>query len=480
MIPLRPYQKRTLREYAELVSVGVRRVIIQMPTGAGKTVTGLACCDMAIRRFKPVGLGSLWLAHREELVNQPVQRILADGWPVDNLCVWQAGRPIGNRDADLHVASIQTLIQMSDEDLSSFMMRIGLTVLDESRHYVAKEFSRVAKRAKPSTYLLGLDATPCRPDGTPMRDLFDRIIIGPSVEELVDGGFLVPHVIIAPAEYQDELAQDAVEAYLEHGDHRQGIIFCGAVSHAHDVAARLRDAGVPAAALDAKTDSDERGNAIRDFMAGELGVLCNVRILTEGTDLPPAEVIIHAGKCGSLSDWIQKGGRGLRPCPGTGKMRCKIIDLHGSFHEYGFLDDPHEYSLDGKGVRLADALPPIGQCPKCYAWVRSAALCSQCGRRAPVFVAPPPKVKAADLIEVRRADATDKRQERLARWVLDALRQGHKPARAAFRYQGTYGERPPWEWVNAAEREGRAVLEAEEKKRRAASEPLLGLMGGEE
>jgi superfamily II DNA or RNA helicase len=469
MRPDRPHQHRVLRAYAKLVSEGAKRVLIQMPTGAGKTHVGTRACEMAVRR----GLVGLWLAHREELVRQPMARILEDGWPVDQVCVWQGGRPSGNTTAPLHIASIQTLVQMSDEALDALLSRVGLTVFDEARHYVAKQwFSRVAAKVRPGAYSLGLDATPVRADGSPMGDLFDHLLVGATVAELVADGHLVPHVIIAPAEYQDELAQDAAEAYLEHGDGRPGIIFNGAVSHAHETAAKLRAKGVKAESLDAKTDPEIRAGALRRFMSGETRVLCNVRILTEGTDLPPAEIIVHAGKCGSLSDWIQKGGRGLRPSPSTGKVRCKVIDLHGSVREHGMLDDPHEYSLDGSGVRLADALPPLGQCPKCYAWVRSMAVCSQCGRRAPVFVAPPPKVKAADLIEVRRNDGDQRRRERLYRWVMDALKAGHKTGRAAFRYQGTYGEMPPRSWIDEAERAARGVLDAAEKQRRAAEEPL--------
>lgn len=481
----RLHQARTLARYAGLVSSGARRVLIQMPTGAGKTHVGLRCSEMAVKRGLRVG----WIAHRDELVNQPRDRILAEGWSAADLCVVKAGRTSGNRDASLTIASIQTLLSMSEDELSAFLGGVGLIVLDEARHYVAKEWGRVWRIARKGVYLLGLDATPVRADGSPLGDLFDHLLVGATVKELVGDGHLMPSVILAPAEFQEEMAIDPAAprgacpvtwAYQRHTPGQQGIVFCSSVHHARSVAENLCAAGVAAECIDGKTSDGARESALRDFIAGRCRVLTNVRILTEGTDLPPCEVVIHAGKCGSISDWIQKGGRGLRPSPETGKTRCTVIDLFGLVHLHGFLDDEHTFSLDGTGIRLAEALPPIGQCSKCFAWGRSRSTCTQCGYELPAFAPPPPRVKAADLVEQRRGDEEGVRRERLGRWALDALRAGHSPYRITHRYRGTYGEAAPQAWIDDAIRDARAVMAEEAKKREAEASPLFARIGGVE
>ncbi len=478
MRPDRPHQVEALRRYGDSVRRGCRRTLIQMPTGAGKTHLGLRAVEQAVSR----GLRGLWVAHREELVRQPLERALADGWPVDRACVWQDGRCSGLRDAPLAFASIQTLIALPDEELSRIVDGVGIVVLDEARHYAAKTwFAKVASRARSRAYLLGLDAAPVRRDGSPMGDLFDELHVGATVAELVQAGYLVPHAIIAPGEYQEELASDPVEAYLKHAPSAQGIVFCANVPFAHDVAARLTAAGMPAECINAKTDPDVRAGALKRFKRGETRVLTNVRVLTEGTDLPMAEVIMHAAQCSDLADWIQKGGRGLRPSPETGKTICKVVDLHGSFHMHGFLDDPHVYTLDGAGIQLAEGLPQLGQCPQCYAWVRSLARCAQCGRVAPAFNPPPPRVKAADLVEVRRAESDAKKRERLARWALQALRNGTTGKglwKIAHVYRGTFGEDAPRAWIEGAIAAGQKAIDDEAASRVTAAAPLWSLMGG--
>lgn len=477
MRPDRLYQLRALQAYSDAIASGVKRVLMQLPTGGGKTHLGLRCAEMATKRRLRV----LWVAHREELIEQPKARILAEGWPVDNLCVVKGGKWSGNRGAQLTIASIQTLLA------HGVTPEADLVIFDEARHYVAAEWhSRCAKHYR-NSYLLGLDATPVRADGTPLGDLFDLLLVGATVRELVDGGHLVPHVVIAPKALQDELAIDPAAprgacpvtwAYRQHSAGKRAIVFCSSVHHAKTVAATLRAAGVTAECVDGKTSDERREGALRRFVSGETTVITNVRILTEGTDLPPVETIIHASRCSTLPDWIQKGGRGLRPSTETGKTQCKVIDLYGYVHEHGFLDDPHEYSLSGSGVRLADALPPIGQCPKCYAWGRSSALCAQCGYRLPEFAPPPPKVKAADLQEVRRADGEHVRRDRLSRWAIEEMRAGRNVWRAKYRYRGTYGEDPPNEWMASAEREARKMIEGERAERELADSPLLARMGG--
>ena len=462
----------------EAFAAGKRAPLIQIPTGGGKTHVASRCADMAIRQGKTV----LWLAHRDELVHQPKDRLLADGWSVERLRIISAGRDSGLADSPFTIASIQTLLARAARGAE--LPAADVVVFDEARHYVAKDWhGRVASRYAASRRI-GLDATPIRPDGTPLKDLFDCIVVPTTVAELTTAGYLVPSVIIAPNDYQEDLAQDPVESYFEHVSGQRTLVFASTVPAARDIAARLRDAGVTAECVDAKTPEDVRAGALRRFATGETRVITNVRILTEGTDLPPCEAIIHAGKAGSLADWIQKGGRGLRPSPASGKRQCTIVDLFGCMHLFGFLDDPHVYSLEGQGMTLAERLPPPAQCPKCSAWGRSRATCSRCGFVLPEVAPRAPRIRAADMIEQRKAeDSDDTRKARLVRWALELRRQGVTGKslwKIAHRYKGTYGAPPLETWIVGALSESKRVIEAEKDARAKAADPLFAHLGGVE
>lgn len=481
MRPDRPHQVRALEQIAEGWRAGSRGQLLCMPTGAGKTHVGLRCATMAIERGKRV----LWLVHREELWKQPRNRILEDGWRPDQLRIIAGGRGHGAEDAPLTIASIQTLRRWGGlAAMTSKMPKADFVIFDEARHYVAADW-RVVAKSYDAAHRLGLDATPIRDDGASMRDLFDRLVVPTSVRELVDSDppLLVPHTVWAPAEFQDELAKDPVEAYFELCPGQIAVVFCASVGHAKLLAQAFNDAGIAASCVDGKTPEDEREQAFRDLSTGRIRVLTNVRVATEGTDVPSIEAVIHAAPCRSLSDWIQKGGRGLRPAPG--KARLQVIDLHGSIHlGHGLLDDPHEFSLDGAGITLGDALPPLAQCPQCFAWGRSSRSCPSCGRKLPEVAPKAPRIKAADLVEVRQSDTTDKRRERLKRWAVEEMRKGvaegldGKPlgkriGRCVFRFKGTYGDVPPQELIDHAYRAAWDAKREDEQRSRDKREPLF-------
>lgn len=478
----RPHQIRALEMLAEGWRTGSRAQLLCMPTGAGKTHVGLRCASMAIERGKRV----LWVVHREELWKQPRDRILEDGWSAEKLRIIAGGRGHGAEDAPLTIASIQTLRRWGGLSAKR-LPQADFVIFDEARHYVAADWRVVAKEYERVGYRLGLDATPIRDDGASMRELFDRLVVPTSVRELVEASLLVPHTVWAPAEFQDELAKDPVDAYFELCPGQIAVVFCASVGHAKMLAQQFNDAGIQAASVDGKTDEDEREQAFRDLSAGRIRVLTNVRVATEGTDVPSIEAVIHAAPCRSLSDWIQKGGRGLRTAPG--KTKLSVIDLHGSIHlGHGLLDDPHKFSLDGAGITLADALPPLAQCPKCFAWGRSARSCPSCGRTLPEVVAKPPRIKAADLQEVRSVDSANKRQERLNRWAVEEIRKGFaeglrthqltkRTYRCGHRYRGTYGEPAPKEWLDAAVEAAWQVLWDDQEKQRSKREPLFAGVG---
>jgi superfamily II DNA or RNA helicase len=304
-----------------------------MPTGAGKTVTGQAAAE-----GRP-----LWLVHRRELAAQApgpaetVQGLLASG-----------KRP----DCDVLVA---------DE-----AHRYGSEAAPQW-HAVARHYPRV----------LGLTATPARHDGTPLGDLFEVLVVGADYSELLAGGWLVPARVVRPPEALDGLALDPVEAWQRYAGDRPGFAFFSRVEFAERFATALGDR---CGLITGTTPDDARAGILERFRAGRLAVLANVQCLTEGVDVPGAEVCMLAGGVSHEGAYLQRVGRVLRPT--AGKTEALVIDLPGCSHQFGLPDADREYSLTGKAIRAkVEALTVCRQCGCTHP--ASDPKCPVCGWTAP-------------------------------------------------------------------------------------------------
>lgn len=436
--PLRDYQARAVDLLVDAAHRW-RRVkpgyglLCVAPTGAGKTRLALELATRSIMKGRQV----LWLAPRTELIDQPVERLHAAGWP--DVRILQADRPRG--EGPITVASIQTLVARDEAP------EADLVVMDECRHMAAKEWHQLAARYLDAVRI-GLDATPARADGAGLADLFDEIVEVATISELIADGWLLPAQIIAPAKYEPKLAADPVQAYLEHAPHGRALCFCQSRRHAKDVAAAFRAAGISSVAVDSYSSDDERLLAVAGIRDGSIDVLCNVQLFTEGFDAPGINTIIIARGVSNGWTWLQMLGRGLRP--GHGRRyageRCIVLDLRGHVHRpgFGWLDDARTWHLEGRPLRHVEGLPTAVQCPQCHGWSRGGGTCPICGAVKPD--PPPPKVSKRELAERRR-----ERQPRTGRdwelWrelVLTARERGYKPGWACFRYKAKTGRWPRW------------------------------------
>ncbi|MDA0366578.1 MAG: DEAD/DEAH box helicase [Chloroflexi bacterium] len=396
------------------------------PTGSGKTRIGLEAAMGAIKRRGDV----LWLAGRQELVDQPVASLAKYGW--HDVRVVASGKDERCSDAPLTIASIQTLVARD------YMPPASLVVLDESRHYVAEEWGKIAG-AYANSVRLGLDATPARSDGKGLGYLFDEIVAISTVRELTAAEFLVPSVIHAPPAYQKELAGTPLEKWREHAEGKRTIVFCTSIAHAIEVAQEFERAGIAAEALEADTPKDQRKAALDRLRTGETTVLTNCMLFTEGLDLVELECVIIARGVSHESTWLQMGGRALRPSPHTGKTEALIIDLRGHMWRHGLLDDERIWQLAGEAVRRKDPDAKPVQCPECGAAGRGNEQC-RCGRKLPP--PPRPRVKAKDLQAYRSGEVPQKKHATLRRFVRREMDRGKSPWRAAHIYKGAYGEKP--------------------------------------
>lgn len=430
-LSLWPHQSDSAALVGEAFARSKRRsVLLVIPTGGGKTRVGAHAVLTAVSRGMPV----LWLAHRDELLTQATDRIVADGVPVDCAGMIRAGRSSTNPGAPVQVASVQTLRSWSREQMPA----ARVIVIDEAHHATAETY-RTISESYAGAYTLGLTATPERSDGVGLGAVFDELVSPVNVPELIASGHLVPTEVVGPAKYSKDLALDPVEAWQRWGGDRQTVVFCASVPEARELAARFVAAGVPAGCVDGETGSDERRRVLQMHRAGELRVVTNVFVLTEGYDDPGLEVVMLARSC-SAGGFQQMVGRVRRRGARPGK-RALLIDLRGVVHVHGLPDEPSVYSLEGAGIRRAGEAIALRTCEECGAVFKVQAVCPRCGA---VHVAKS-RVQTVGAQGMGRVARVASREEKLSTWeryVLTAHSRGHKLGSAAFKFKAVFGHWP--------------------------------------
>lgn len=330
-------------------------VLAVLPTGGGKTVffgaivaghAGPSCC----------------IAHRQELVEQISMalarygvrhRIIAPSKVIKAICarhVAELGVCYYDPNARAAVAGVDTLVKRAD-DYKHWLATVTLWVQDEAHHVLKTNKWGAAAELFVNARGLGVTATPCRADGMGLGrhadGLFDAMVVGPTMRQLIDWGYLTDYRIIG-AETHIDLAQanigkngdyvldrgkgkaavrnstlvgDVVATYQEYAAGKLGVCFASDVDTAADIAAKFRAAGVPAEMVDGTTPDDLRRSIIAKFRRRELLVLVNVDLFGEGFDLPAIEVVMMARPTVSFSLFAQQFGRALRPMISAEHMR---------------------------------------------------------------------------------------------------------------------------------------------------------------
>ena len=461
---LRDYQQRGVEEIRGQYRDGKKAVLYVLPTGGGKTVTYAHIAEQAGAKGNRV----LILEHRKELIRQASlasgglglhHRIVAPQNKIIDIRrahVGQFGQPYIDQNGDVAVASVQTLARRI-----SWLQEFdpAMIIIDEAHHAVAGTWARIIE-ALPKAKLLGVTATPCRTDGQGLGDVFDSMVLGPSMEDLIESGSLVPPRIFAPPlradlssvhrskgdlrtdEQADILDQptiigDAVNEYRKLAAHRPAIVFCCNVKHAKHVAEQFRAAGFKFYAIFGDMDDGERDRLIYGLADGSVEGLVSVDVISEGTDIPVAEVAIMLRATESESLFLQQAGRVLRPA--DGKEYGLIIDHVGNVMRHGKPHDDRSWTLDGRQKRgsngeKGEAAVKILQCPECYLVHDPAPTCPQCGHHYEARVFQPRHLEG-ELVEMVETD--EERERRLARKEqgrakdVDALvKLGHSKSRA--------------------------------------------------
>lgn len=417
---LRDYQQELVDKTFDCWQAGQQRVMMQLPTGAGKTVIFSAIAAQFVAR----GERALVVAHREELLLQARDKLAAT-----------AAVPVGmikagyrsDHEAALQVGSIQTLARRLDSLPSA-----ALLIVDEAHHSASSTYLELLRRYE-SAYVLGVTATPARIDGQGFKFIYDELILGRSVADLIAAGYLCPYklfaapkaidtsgVAVVAGEYnQRQLAEavntrlvmgDLLETWRKYASGKKTVVFAVNVAHSKAIAAAYLAAGVPAEHLDGETPSEERAAILNRFRSGETLILSNCGIVSEGFDVPDIEAIQCVRPTRSLNLWLQMLGRSLRPAPG--KDRAIVIDHTQNWAFHGLPDDEREWSLEPMSLKSRRYAV---ECPTCSHIFRPlghelAALiadCPNCGTRLQLVEVEGEGSYEAHLLELDEAAAME-------------------------------------------------------------------------
>ncbi|MGN5375818.1 DEAD/DEAH box helicase [Sphingomonas hankookensis] len=387
----RCYQLDILWQIVEAIEAGHRRILVQLPTGGGKTVLATALLASAER--------AQFLVHRDELIEQTSKTLWRSQIPHSFVA---SGKPF-DPDAAVLLSGIATLAKRLNAVLAP-----DIVIVDEAHHAVSNSWSDVIA-AFPDAIIIGLTATPQRLDGRGLDAQFDHLILGPPVRWLIDEGYLSDFDYYAPPlGGQDDAAiiGDVLAHWQRLAGGGQGIVFASNREHSRGIVSEFVTAGVRALHVDGTLNPTARREADALFRSGAVTLESNVALFGEGYDIPNIVYCAIARRTQSLSWFLQMVGRALRPVYAPGfdlstragrlaaiaagpKPRAIICDHGNNWFSHGMPDDPRAWSLAGKlkgsGAGCNDDAAPIHQCLNCYMITPSIVRqCPGCGTEFPV------------------------------------------------------------------------------------------------
>jgi superfamily II DNA or RNA helicase len=351
--------------------------------------------------------------------------------------------------------------------------------IDEAHHCPAETYGKIIAQY-PDAVLLGTTATPCRGDGRGLGGIFETLIETPQVADLIAASppYLVKTRVYAPVDPDlrgvetrqgdyvesqladrmdtDRLVGDIVTTWHKYGERRRTVCFAVSVGHSIHIRDEFVKSGVRAEHIDATTPKDERDASLARLASGEIEVVCNCMVLTEGWDMPEVGCCILARPTKKMGLYRQMIGRVLRPA--DGKRDAIVLDHSGATFRHGFVEDHVEWTLnpDLRATSAAHVKRLAGghasrilECTQCGAVRVAGDPCFHCG----YMPAPPPRTidfedgELGPVDRERRAKPTVLDPAERARWhsmlVQIGMERGYKPGWAAYKYKEKFGSWPP-------------------------------------
>lgn len=423
---LRDYQNNCITDLRQSYTDGHRSPLLVLPTGAGKTIVFTWIAANATGRV-------LILVHRKELLRQTSEKLTAFG--VDHGMISPHYKP--KYDERVQVASVQTLVNRFDK-----VDTPDLIIIDEAHHATASMWRKIFDRY--DCRKLGVTATPHRADGSGLDDIFDSMVIGPSVAELIRGGYLTKPKVYAPAKVdlsgvrvqrgdyvvkdlndvmnERNITGDVIKYYRQLANDTPAVVFCVSIDHAESVAYQFASVGYRAAAVHGQMKPEQR-DEILTGLGERYDVVCSCDLISEGTDIPAIGCAILLRPTISEGLYLQQVGRALRTY--EGRTHAIILDHVGNVIRHGMPDEDREWDLKGreKTTRQIKNEVQCSECPECFAVFAPARVCPECGHERKVESKEIEQVEG-ELIEVQSVEK--RREQGRARSYADLVKLGYQ------------------------------------------------------
>lgn len=380
----------TLRDYQQLAKEKifskwncVDNILYQMPTGTGKT----RLFTSIIRDINVWGLRHninyriLIIAHRSELIEQSSRSL--DKYHIKHGVL--AGTMKDKRDLTqaIQVASIQTIIHPSNRCLIEGL-QFDFIIIDEAHHAVANSYQKLWKFC-PNSKKLGVTATPWRMNNSGFAQIFDAYIPSMSIKKFIQKGWLAAYQYYSiPSDSEIIKSIESIRDFDIEGDYKssvltqvfdtskiraqlynsyaknalgkKGIIYSISREHSEHICSQYRSHNIAIENIDSETPAKTRENIIKAFKNGEIDIIVNVDIFSEGFDCPDIEFIQLARPTKSLVKYIQQVGRGLRK---NGNKRCVILDNVGMYSRFGLPDEERDWESFFYGNKIEHSIERI-------------------------------------------------------------------------------------------------------------------------
>lgn len=346
LIRLRDYQIECLESVSTEFQKSISRQLIVLPTGSGKTIVMAAIA-------KHFNKKTLLLAHREELINQAVEKFKLF-WPSVDIGICMADRD--DMDHQVVIGSVQSCSRI--KKLERLKERdFELLMIDEAHHSASDSYqaliNAIGFNGTAQKLLVGVTATPQRSDKLGLGDTFTHVTFSRSISTMIKGGYLSPIVgrkiltnfafekihssngdfsinDLSEAVNTSERNAFIVNKFMEYAPERKGIAFCCDVQHCKDLSNAFKVAGIESAAVWGDMEPVERKRTLEAFKHGQIQVVASCGVLTEGYDEPTVNAVIMARPTKSSGLFTQCVGRGLRLWPG--KENCLVLDFTDKHH----------------------------------------------------------------------------------------------------------------------------------------------------
>ncbi|MBC7509885.1 MAG: DEAD/DEAH box helicase family protein, partial [Ferruginibacter sp.] len=397
---LREYQEKLCLHIAQKLAQGKRKIVAQLATGGGKTISFAAISN---RYTLKSGKSILILVHRKELLQQ-TRRTLYNAFKINCQIIIAGMKHVPP--APVYVGMVESVSRRIDR-----INNVGMVIIDEC--HIAN-FNKIHEHF-PDAYFIGFTATPqAASKEKPLNLYYDDIVCGIDIPELIGMGSLCPNQTFAAKDAVNRSAlkmkggefdtglmgiefskqqhvNNTVTIYKEKAESTKAIVFNSTIDHSLKVTDAFINAGYDCRHFDGETESKERSEVLAWFESTPGAILCNVGIATTGFDEPTIETVIVNRSTMSMPLWLQMTGRGSRPT--DLKIQFTIIDMGGNAITHGDWCDSRDWEniFFNPPKKGKEGVAPVKNCPKCDSIVAASTMvCKFCGH---LFPPPVPKIE---------------------------------------------------------------------------------------